>query len=63
MITNTLIQHQMLQVSNENHIEGILYIPVYDVFLGYLSTYMMMFFEKSVGTDLSFTFELNLSIS
>jgi len=39
MITNTLIQHQMLQISNENHIEGIEYIPVYDVFLGYLCTY------------------------
>jgi len=29
----------MLQVSNENHIEDISYIPVYDVFLGYLSKY------------------------
>lgn len=45
MITNTLIQHQMLQVSNENHIEGILYIPVYDVFLGYLSTYGGVFWK------------------
>ena len=51
----------MLQVSNENHIEGILYIPVYDVFLGYLSTYDDVF--RKVGTDLSFIFELNLSNS
>jgi len=35
----------MLQVSNENHIEGILYIPVYDVFWA-IYQHMMMFFEK-----------------
>jgi len=33
----------MLQVSNENHIEGILYIPVYDVFWA-IYQHMMMFF-------------------
>ena len=48
MITNTLIQHQMLQVSNENHIEGILYIPVYDIFLGYLSTYDDVFLLEQI---------------
>ena len=58
MITNTLIQHQMLQVSNENHIEGILYIPVYDVFWA-IYQHMMMFFCSR--TDLTFIFELNLS--
>jgi len=50
----------MLQKSNENHIEDILYIPVYDVFWA-IYLHMVVFSEKSVGTDLTFIFELNLS--